>query len=214
VQSGVGSASRNTLGFGCLFVDLDLDGRLDLLAVNGHIDDTVRQIRRDAGYAQRPHLFLNEGGGKFRDVAAEAGAEFAAPKIARGLACGDFDRDGDLDVLVTPNGGRASLYRCDQLAGNRSIRFRLIGTRSNRDGIGAVVRLLHHGVKQSAMVKSGSSYLSQSELPVTFGLGAFDRVERVVIEWPSGPTEEHKNLAAGQTYECTEGKGIRGLGRF
>jgi hypothetical protein len=115
---------------------------------------------------------------------------------------------------VTTNGGKASLYRCDQVSGARSIRFRLIGTRSNRDGIGAVVRLLHHGFKQSLMVKSGSSYLSQSELPVTFGLGAFDRVERVVIEWPSGRTEEHKSVTAGQTYECIEGKGIRALGRF
>jgi len=215
VAAGTGvAASRKTLGFGCLFVDINLDGRLDLLVVNGHIDDTVRNIRRDAGHAQRPHLFLNEGNAGFRDVAPEAGLEFASPKIARGLACGDFDRDGDLDVLITTNGGKAHLYRCDHLAGNRSIRFRLAGTRSNRDGIGAVVRLFHHGISQSGMVKSGSSYLSQSELPLTFGLGVFDAVERAVIEWPSGRTEEYKRLSAGQTYECVEGKGIRALGRF
>jgi hypothetical protein len=214
MNAGVGAASRQTLGFGCLFADLNLDGRLDLVAVNGHIDDTVRNIRRDVGYAQRPHLFLNEGKKGFHDVAAEAGGDFAAPKIARGLACGDFDRDGDLDLLLTTNGGRAFLYRCDHTHGNRSIRFRLTGTRSNRDAIGAVVRIFHDGISQSRMVKSGSSYLSQSELPVTFGLGPRDGIDRAVIEWPSGRTEEYKRLAAGQTYDCTEGQGIRGLGRF
>ena len=214
LATGVGTASRNTLGFGCLFADIDLDGRLDLVVVNGHIDDTVRNIRRDVEYAQRPHLFLNQGRAGFRDAAAEAGTEFAAPKIARGLACGDFDRDGDVDLLVTTNGGSAHLYRCDQLAENRSIRFRLVGTRSNRDAIGAVVRVFHDGIRQSRTVKSGSSYLSQSELPVTFGLGRAGQVERAVIEWPSGRTEEYKNLAAGQAYECVEAERIRGMGSF
>src|SRR5262249_1797030 len=196
METGVGTASRKTLGFGCLFADLNLDGRLDLLAANGHIDDTVRNIRRDVGYAQRPHLFLNEGKAGFRDVAAEAGADFAAPKIARGLACGDFDRDGDLDVLLTTNGGKAFLYRCDQLQGNRSICLRLVGTRSNRDAIGATVRVFHNGISQARTVRSGSSYLSQSALSLTFGLGRSDRVERAIVEWPSGRTEEYKHLAA------------------
>ena len=96
VVAGVGQASRESLGFGCAFLDINLDGRLDLVAVNGHIDETVRQIRGNAGYAQPPHLFLNVGGGRFQDVAAQAGGGFAAPKVARGLAYGDFDRDGDL----------------------------------------------------------------------------------------------------------------------
>ena len=104
--------------------------------------------------------------------------------------------------------------RNDQTAGNRSIRFRLIGTKSNRDAIGATVRIFYQGMSQSRMVKSGSSYLSQSELPVTFGLGREDRVEKMVIYWPSGINEEHKNLSAGKAYECTEGKGIRPLESF
>ncbi len=207
-QSGVGMASRNSLGFGCAFLDVNLDGWLDFAVANGHIDETVRNIRGNVGYAQPPQLFLNGGKGNFRDVAAEVGGSFDQPKVGRGLAYADFDRDGDLDLLLTTNNGPAYLYRNDQLAGNRSIRFRLVGTKSNRDAIGAMVRVYAGGLTQSRMVKGGSSYLSQSELPVTFGLEKRDHIERVVIDWPSGRTEEYKNLAAGRCYECTEGKGI------
>ena len=207
-QSGVGIASKNSLGFGCIFLDLNLDGWLDFAVANGHIDETVRNIRGNVGYAQPPQLFLNSGKGNFRDVAADAGGNFDQPKVGRGLAYADFDRDGDLDLLLTTNNGPAYLYRNDQLAGNRSIRFRLVGTKSNRDAIGAVVRVYAGGITQSRMVKGGSSYLSQSELPVTFGLEKRDRIDRVVIDWPNGGTEEYKNLAAGRCYECREGRGI------
>ncbi len=205
VASGIGRPSQNSLGFGCLFFDADLDGRLDLLAVNGHIDETVRNIRSNVGYAQPPHLFRNEGRGTFRDIAAKIGAGFAAPKVGRGAACADFDRDGDVDLLITTNQGPALLYRNDVTNGNRSIRLRLIGTKSNRDGIGAVVRLTTPDGTQSRMVKSGSSYLSQSDLPVVFGLGKRDRADRIIVEWPSGRTEDHKNVGAG-AYDCVEGK--------
>jgi hypothetical protein len=207
-QTGVGLASKNSLGFGCAFFDADLDGWLDFAVANGHIDETVRNIRGNVGYAQPPQLFLNNGKGSFRDVAAALGSGFDQPKVGRGLAFADFDRDGDLDLLLTTNNGPAYLYRNDQLAGNRSIRFRLVGTKSNHDAIGATVRIFAGGPTQSRLVKSGSSYLSQSELPVTFGLEKRDRIERVVIDWPSGRTEEYKNLTAGRCYECTEGKGI------
>jgi len=207
-QAGVGMPSKNSLGFGCVFLDANLDGWLDFAVANGHIDETVRNIRGNVGYAQPPELFLNGGKGKFRDAAAEVGGGFDRPKVGRGLAYGDFDRDGDLDLLLTTNNGPAYLYRNDQLSGNRSIRFRLVGTKSNRDGIGARVRVFAGGWAQSQMVKGGSSYLSQSELPVTFGLEKHDRIDHVVIDWPSGRTEEFKNLAAGRCYECTEGKGI------
>ncbi len=210
-QTGVGLASKNSLGFGCVFLDANLDGWLDLAVANGHIDETVRNIRGNVGYAQPPQLFLNNGNGSFHDIAAEVGGGFEQPKVGRGLAYADFDRDGDLDLLLTTNNGPAYLYRNDQLAGNRSIRFQLVGTKSNRDGIGATIRVVSGGLNQSRMVKSGSSYLSQSELPVTFGLEKRDRVERAVIVWPSGRTEEFTNLAAGRSYECTEGKGITPL---
>jgi enediyne biosynthesis protein E4 len=208
IAAGVGLPSKNTLGFGCAFLDVDLDGSLDLAVANGHIEETVRNIRGNVGYAQPPQLFVNRGG-TFQDVAAELNGGFAQPKVGRGLAYGDFDRDGDLDILLTTNNGPAYLYRNDQLAQNRSIRFHLVGTKSNRDAIGAVVHILSGGQTQSQMVKGGSSYLSQSELPLTFGLGKRDRVERVQIEWPSGVKEELKNLATGRCYQVTEGKGLK-----
>ena len=208
LKTGVGQASSHTLGFGCLFMDVDLDGNLDLVAANGHIDETVRLIRKGVAYAQPPHLFLNHGNGSFTDVATDVGPEFAAPKVARGLAYGDFDRDGDFDIIMTTNNGPAHLFRNDQLQQNYSIRFQLVGTQSNRDAIGALVQVVHSGTTQSRMVKSGSSYLSQSELPLTFGLDLHDRIDRVVIQWPSGRTEDYKNLAAGRSYKCIEGKGI------
>ncbi len=208
IAAGVGLPSKNTLGFGCAFLDVDLDGSLDLAVANGHIEETVRNIRGNVGYAQPPQLFVNRGG-TFQDVAAELNGGFAQPKVGRGLAYGDFDRDGDLDILLTTNNGPAYLYRNDQLAQNRSIRFHLVGTKSNRDAIGAVVHILSGGQTQSQIVKGGSSYLSQSELPLTFGLGKRDRVERVQIEWPSGVKEEFKNLATGRCYQVTEGKGLK-----
>jgi enediyne biosynthesis protein E4 len=210
--SGVGLTSRNTLGFGCAFLDVDLDGALDLAVANGHIDETVRNIRGNTGYAQAPQLFLNEilnqGGARFRDVASEVGGGFDQPKVGRGLAYGDFDRDGDLDILLTTNNGPAFLYRNDQIAGNRSIRFRLVGTKSNRDAVGAVVKIFYNGQMQSRTVRGGSSYLSQSELPVTFGVGKRDQIERMTIDWPSGRSEEFKNIDAGKGYQCTEGTGL------
>jgi len=208
VRSGVGLPSKTTLGFGCVFTDCDLDGSLDLLAVNGHIDDTVRNVR-NVGYAQPPQLFLNNGKGSFREVGDEIGGGFSQPKVGRGLAIGDFDRDGDADILMTTNNGPAYLFRNDQTSGNRSIRFRLVGTKSNRDAIGARVKVFSGGTIQTRMVRSGSSYLSQSELPVIFGLGKRDTIERMVIDWPSGRTEEFKGLAAGKTYQVTESKGIK-----
>jgi enediyne biosynthesis protein E4 len=221
IQSGVGPASKDKLGFGCMFLDADLDGALDLAVVNGHIDDTVRNVS-GVGYAQPPQLFLNSGRGTFLDAAAAVGGGFSQPKVGRGLAYGDFDRDGDLDLLITTNNGPAYLYRTDQTAGNRSIRIRLVGTKSNRDGIGASLKIFQRtsngtsngASSQSRLVKGGSSYLSQSELPVTFGLGKRDKVDRLVIEWPSGRTEEYKDLAAGRAYECVEAKGITALAGF
>jgi hypothetical protein len=200
--SEIGRITRRSLGFGCFFFDVNLDGLLDLLVVNGHIDNTVR----NAQYAQAPHLLLNRGG-RFEDVASLAGDEFPQPKVGRGAAFGDFDGDGDLDVLITTNGGPAHLYRNDVNNGNRSIRLRLIGTKSNRDAIGATVRVQYGGLTNSRAVKSGSSYLSQSEMPVTFGLGRRESVDRVVVYWPSGRAEEFKNLRAGR-YDVTEEKGL------
>jgi enediyne biosynthesis protein E4 len=207
-RSGVGVASLTRLGFGCVFADLDLDGALDLIVANGHIDETVRNIRGNVGYAQAPLLFLNQGNATFRDVATLAGGGFAQPRVGRGLAGADFDRDGDVDLLMTTNNGPAVLFRNDQSSGNRSTRFKLIGTQSNRDAIGATIRIFHGGTSQSRVVRSGSSYLSQSELPVTFGVGRRDVIDRVTIAWPNGRSEDFTKVTTGKQYDCVEGKGL------
>ena len=207
-SNNLGRATRKTLGFGCFFFDANLDGNLDLLVVNGHIDDMMQKVT-DTPYAQAPQLFLNDGAGQMEDVADEVGGGFANPKIGRGAAFADFDQDGDLDVLMTTNNGPAYLYRNDVLNGNHSLRLRLAGTKSNRSAIGAKVRIWYAGRHESRMVKSGSSYLSQSELPVTFGTARIDRVDRVVVDWPSGLVEEFKNLRSGRAYVITEQQGIK-----
>jgi hypothetical protein len=169
---------------------------------------------RNVGYAQAPQLFLNDGKGNFQEVGAEAGGGFSLPKVGRGLAIGDFDGDGDQDIVMTTNNGPAFLFRNDQTASNRSIRFHLMGTKSNRDAIGAVVKLFAGGTMQTRMVRSGSSYLSQSELPVTFGVGKQDRIDRIVIDWPSGRSEEFKSLSSGRGYDLIEAKGINARDGF
>jgi hypothetical protein len=208
-QSAVGKSSRLTLGFGCFFFDVDLDGRLDLLVANGHIDETISRVESSITYAQSPHLFHNEGGGKFRDVGALVGSSFHEPKVARGAAYGDFDNDGDLDVLLTTNNGPAYLYRNDSAASS-SIRFRTLGRESNRDGIGTNVRVWTPEGVRWLTVKSGSSYLSQSDRSLTFGLGQIRSIERAQLEWPSGLKQELGKLEAGRTYVVEEGKGIVG----
>ena len=208
ISSGVGGPSKTTLGFGCGFADLDLDGKLDLVVANGHIDDTVRNIHGNVGYAQPPHLFLNLGKGKFQDVAKTHGGDFAVPRVGRGLAFADFDRDGDVDILLTTNNGPAYLFRNDVRSGNRALRLQLTGTKSNRDAIGAVVRIYNGGQSQLRMVRGGSSYLSQSELALTFGVGRADRIDRITVEWPSGGSQEFKNIATGTAYQLNENTGL------
>ena len=208
IAAGVGGPSKTTLGFGCGFADLDLDGRLDLVVANGHIDDTVRNIRGNVGYAQPPHLFLNLGNGKFQDVASSNGGDFAAPRVGRGLAFADFDRDGDVDLLLTTNNGPGYLFRNDLNNGNRFLRLHLTGTKSNRDAVGAVVRIYLGGEIQMRTVRAGSSYLSQSELSLTFGVGKADRIDRLSVEWPGGTTQEFKNILTSKAYELHENEAL------
>ena len=206
-RSEVGRTSLLTLGFGCFFFDYDLDGWPDMFVANGHLDSDIERIQKRIKYRQPPHLFRNLGNGKFTEVTSSAGAAFAMPRVARGAAYADIDNDGDLDLLVTTNGGPAVLFRNDGAA-NHSLRVKLVGVKTNRDGIGAVVRVRSGRDQQWQMLRSGSSYLSQSELVLTFGLGPTAQTSEVEVQWPSGEKDRLQDVAAGQTITIQEGRGV------
>ena len=206
-RSEGGRTSLLTLGFGCFFFDFDLDGWPDMFVANGHLDSDIERIQKRIKYRQPPHLFRNLGSGKFADVAASAGAAFEKPRVARGAAYADIDNDGDLDLLITTNGGPAVLFRNDG-GSNHSLRVKLMGTKSNRDGIGAVVRVHSGKDQQWQLLRSGSSYLSQSELVLTFGLGANPQTSEVEVQWPSGQVDHLQNVAADQIITVQEARGV------
>jgi hypothetical protein len=206
-SSEVGRASLITLGFGCFFFDYDNDGWPDIFVADGHIERDVERVQKRVTYAEPPHLFRNLSGGKFQEVTASLGDVFASPKVARGAAYADIDNDGALDLLVTTNGGRAYLFHNEGTVGH-SLRIKLQGVQSNRDGVGAVVRVASGNGAQSKMLRSGSSYLSQSELVLTFGLGSSTKVDVIEVQWPSGQTDKLTNINTGQTVTIREGKGL------
>jgi hypothetical protein len=206
-SSEVGRATLVTLGFGCFFFDYDNDGWPDIFVADGHIEDQIEKVQKRVSYAEPPHVFRNLGRGKFVEATQSLGAAFASPKVARGAAYADLFNNGVLDVLMTTNGGRVYLFRNEGVS-NHSLRVKLVGTKSNRDGIGAVISVIAGGDRESKMVRSGSSYLSQSELVATFGLGQKSKADSIEIKWPSGQTDKLSNVNAGQTITVEEGKGI------
>jgi len=216
-RSEIGRASLLTLGFGCFFFDYDLDGWPDVLIANGHVDDDIQKVQANVSYAERPHLFRNIGKGKFAEVTQSMGATFASPRVGRGAAYADINNDGRLDLLLSTNGGPVYLFRNEAssvAAANHSLRVKLIGTKSNRDGIGATVKLTAGGETQTQMLRSGSSYLSASELVLTFGLGPRDKTDSIEIRWPSGQADRLSSIPAGATISVTEGKGITARREF
>ena len=208
-SSTIGKVSLLRLTFAAFFFDYDLDGRLDIFAANGHVADDISAVQPRVTYAQPPHLFRNAGGGKFEDASPTAGKAMLAPMVARGAAYGDYDGDGDPDLLVTVNNGPARLLRNDGGERQHRLRLRLAGTKSNRDAIGAFARVTHAaGTSPWMMVKTGSSYCSQSEMPLTFGLGTADRVTRIEVKWPDGRLETLPGTTSNQAITIEEGKGI------
>jgi hypothetical protein len=208
VESGLGPATLPYVGFGVVFADYDNDADLDLSIVNGHVIDNVAKVRSGGQHAQ-PHLLLQNGGnGRFRNVTRDAGPAFAMDRVGRALAAADIDNDGDLDFLRTSNGGPADLLRNE--GGNRgnAVLIRLVGTTSNRDAIGARVRLTIGSRVQTREVTGGSSYLAQNDLRLHFGLGAQTTVDRIEIRWPAGKTETAQNVAANQIVTVREGAGV------
>jgi len=212
-ESGVGLETLPYVGFGTQFFDYDNDGDLDLAIVNGHVMNDSGHFRAGSKEAQRKLLFRNDGNGRFKEVGRASGSGFSVEAVGRTLAVGDIDNDGDLDVLVTNNGGPAELLRNDAAVGN-ALLLRLVGTRSNRGAIGARVRLTAGGVSQLREVKAGSSYLGQSDLRVHFGLGQAAQADRIEIRWPGGQTETLPTTAANQILTVTEGRGVTGRTPF
>jgi len=191
IAEGIGPVSRQQLKFGLVFFDYDLDGWPDILTANGHLEEEISKIQQSQHYRQPAQLFWNAGatpkGGGFIEVKADvAGSDLFKPLVGRGSAYADIDGDGDLDVLLVQAHGPPLLLRNDQATGHRWVRFQLRGNASNRDAIGAWVQLTAGGITQSRQVMPTRSYLSQSELPVTFGLGQADKIDAVEIRWPNG----------------------------
>ena len=209
-RSGIAQMTTQSLTFGCFFMDYDLDGLLDIIAANGHVSDDIAVVQPTLKYAQPAGIYRNIGNRKFEDVSAKLGRAIQKPVVARGMAHADLDNDGDLDLVITANNGPARLLRNDNANQNDVLRVKLIGTKSNRDAIGAKVTLTTSTGSLARMVKGGSSYLSQSELPLTFGLGkpGSNKIVRMQIDWPSGRKDSIVDLKPNQFVTIQEGKGI------
>lgn len=208
--TGIGASSLYSLTFGCLFFDFDLDGHEDILAANGHIMTNIHDLDPRFTYPQSALLYRNQGDGTFVQMTREkVGPDLFIPLVGRGLACGDFDGDGDLDVLITQNNGPARLLRNDRSNDNHWLRIRLVGTKSNKNGYGAVIKVTTNSLVQTKTVKSNCSYCSQSQPAVTFGLGKTAQLESVGIIWPSGLRETYEGIGVDQAFTAVEGQGIK-----
>ena len=209
VSNGLGPQTRLDLTFGTLFLDLDLDGRPDLLSANGHLEEDIHRVQPSQNYAQPPKIFWNADASQATEFVPlteeQVGKDFVAPMVGRGAAYADIDNDGDLDVLLTASGKAARLLRNDlDLTQRNWVRFQLIGTKSNHDAIGATVVLQAGGKKQIQTVMPTRSYLSQVEKTVTFGLGSAEEIDEVEILWPSGTKTVLTSPAIDQLHTIRE----------
>ena len=208
--SGIGKISAQSLTFACFFFDYNLDGLLDVFAANGHVSDDISVVQPTVKYAQPPHLFHNKGKKKFEEVTSKLGRALNRAIVGRGAAYGDYDNDGDLDLLITTNNGPARLLRNENANQNDVVRVKTIGTRANRNGIGAkVVVKTSRGRTLYQMVRTGSSYCSQSELPLVFGLGKPEDGTTLTIEvtWPGNQKDRIADVKPNQIVTIQEGKG-------
>ena len=209
---GIGMNTR-WLGWGAGFLDLDRDGWLDVFLANGHVYPEVDQLKTDAGYRQRKIVYRNLGTGRFEDVTERLGAPVTTPRAARGAAYGDFDNDGDVDVVVNNVHDTPDLFRLDSDPSAHWVAVRLVGTKSNRSAIGARVRLVAGDVMRVEEVRGGGSYNSQNDLRVHFGLGAVAKAERIEVRWPNGLEEHWTDVGVDRILTLTEGSGVKGWPR-
>src|SRR5262249_23755707 len=203
--AGITGPTRNVLSFGGGFFDYDNDGWLDIFIANGHVYEEVERVSPDIHYKQINSLFHNEGNGKFAEVTKSSGEGFQTPYAARGAAFADFDNDGNVDIVIANNGDPPLLLRNQGGTGNHFVNFRLIGTKSNRDAMGARIRLRAGSMAQIREIAGGGRYLSQSDLRAHFGLGKAAIVEELEVGWPSGQKQTFKNVAADKFYAIREG---------
>ena len=205
--AGVSQSTRPWVAFGSRFVDLDHDGELDLAIVNGHVQDWIQKVDRNNSYPQRAQLFANAGGGRFREISDQVGADFRQPMVGRALAVGDFDNDGDQDLLVADLGGPIHLFQNE--AGNSHghwLQIRLTGSRSNRMAIGARVEITAAGRRQVRAMRTDGSYLAAHDARIHFGLGTPRTVDEIRVRWPSGARQVLRSVPANQLLTLTEPK--------
>ncbi len=207
-DAGVALPSLPYVKWGALFTDIDNDGWLDLLSVNGHVYPQVDSLPSGARYREPANLFLNSHNGTFCDASAQAGPVLTQPHVGRGLAALDYDNDGTMDYVVENLDGEAELLHNPAIPGNHWVAFELAGSKSNRLALGAKVTVRAGGMTQTDEVRSGGSYLSQNDLRVHFGLGKISHVDAVEIRWPSGQTEPLKGVEADHFYSVLEGSGV------
>jgi enediyne biosynthesis protein E4 len=207
-ESGVGPPTLPLVGFGTVLFDYDNDGHVDLAIVNGHVVDNTALFRAGSSYAQRRLLFHNLGNRRFSDVSASAGSGFGVEKVGRTLIAGDIDNDGDLDLLVTNTGQAVDLLRNDGGNRNNAVLIRLIGNRSNRDGLGARIRVTAGATTWMRESKSGSSYLGQNDTRVHVGVGQATEIDRIEVRWPSGATDTLSRVPVNSVITITEGQGL------
>lgn len=211
--AGIGLNTR-WLGWGCGFLDIDNDGWRDILLVNGHVYPEVEKLNNEAGYAQRKVLYQNQRNGTFKDITEKIGGALIKPTAGRGSAYGDYDNDGDIDVVINPVNSAPVLMRCDSRSGNNWLAVRTIGVKSNRSGLGARIRVVADERTQIDEVRSGGSYYSQNDPRVHFGLGHATKVKTLEVRWPSGTVDTIADLPVNQVVHIKEGAGmVKGPGK-